>query len=98
MSCTKPGKEQERNLAVRKNEARYYRCTRAGRASVQGVASAEVSSGRGRPAGIVRDLALPMRHLHPQEPLITSCVSAPSKPRRVVRPPARIWEPVWPGS
>ena len=40
-----------------------------------------------------RDPALPMRHLHPQESLVTSYVPALSRLRRVVRPPAQIWAP-----
>lgn len=38
-----------------------------------------------------RNLILPMRHLFPQEPLVTSCVPALSMLHRAVRPPAQIW-------
>jgi hypothetical protein len=40
-----------------------------------------------------RDPALPTRHLHPQESLVTSSEPALSRLRPVVRPPAQIWAP-----
>jgi hypothetical protein len=38
-----------------------------------------------------RDPILPMRHLFPLEPLVTSCVPALSMLHRGVRPRAQIW-------
>jgi hypothetical protein len=53
------------------------------------------AAGRGQDdrAGTRCDPALPMRHLHLQESLVTSSEPALSRPRRVVRPPVQIWAP-----